>query len=49
MKRSIKQNIYGNWVGYVGKSRTEEFSDRRECAEYWLKTGDEDWFTNSYL
>lgn len=27
MKRKVKQNIYGNWVGYVGKSREVEFGD----------------------
>lgn len=49
MKRSIRKNIYGNWVGYVGRNRVEEFGEDERGAAYWLKTGDEDWFTNAYL
>jgi hypothetical protein len=39
MKRTIKQNIYGNWVGYTGRSRAEEFGNDEVAAGYWLLTG----------
>lgn len=26
-KRSVRQNIYGNWVGYVSGKRWEDFGD----------------------
>lgn len=47
--RTIKQNVYGNWGGYIGRNRVEEFRDCRTSAEYWLKTGDDDWFTNAWM
>jgi hypothetical protein len=37
-KRSIKVNAYGNWVGYVGRVRSEEFGDDVDTAEIWVKT-----------
>ena len=43
MKRSIRQNIYGNWVGYVGRSRVEEFGEHRQVARYWLEKGEIDY------
>ena len=49
MKRTIRKNIYGNWVGYVGRQRVEEFGDCETGAKYWLTTGDADWSTNAYL
>lgn len=42
MKRTIKKNIYGNWVGYEGRARTEEFGDHANSesdANEWLATG----------
>jgi hypothetical protein len=44
MKRTIKQNIYGNWVGYTGRSRAEEFGRYEIAAAYWLITGKVDFF-----
>ena len=41
-KRSIRKNIYGNWVGYVGRNRVEEFGENETVANYWLKTGEVD-------
>jgi hypothetical protein len=41
-KRAIKKNIYGNWVGYEGRFRTEEFGDHansESSANEWLATG----------
>lgn len=49
MKRTIRKNIYGNWVGYIGRKREVEFGDREICAQYWLNTGDDEWFDNAYL
>lgn len=39
-KRTIKSNIYGNLVGYVGGKRWEEFGDahlesNKRAAELW--------------
>ena len=42
-KRRIKQNIYGNWVGYEGRERTQEFGDHassEDDAREWLATGE---------
>ncbi len=47
--RKINKNIYGNWVGYVGKKRVEEFRDCEVSANYWMKTGDAEWHTNAWL
>ena len=41
-KRSIRKNIYGNWVGYIGRKRVEEFGENETVANYWLKTGEVD-------
>lgn len=49
MKRSVKKNIYGNWVGYVGRLREIEFGENERGAKYWLETGDADWFDSAYL
>ena len=41
-KRSIRQTIYGNWVGYEGRTRTEMFGDHANSesdAQEWLATG----------
>ena len=40
--RRIKQNIYGNWRGYLGRSIAEEFGTDDIAAGYWLLTGDKD-------
>jgi hypothetical protein len=37
--RKIKQNIYGNWVGYQGGKRVEQFGTQDIAAAYWLLTG----------
>lgn len=39
-KRRIAKNIWGNWVGYEGRARTQEFGEKEIEAEYWLRTGD---------
>jgi hypothetical protein len=39
MKRTIRKNIYGNWVGYVGRNKVEQFCDNESLARYWLATG----------
>jgi hypothetical protein len=39
MQRKIKQNIYGNWVGYLGTRRSQEFGTKEVAAGYWLLTG----------
>jgi hypothetical protein len=42
MKRTAKQNIYGNWVGYCGRKRVEEFGDHASSeadAAEWVATG----------
>jgi len=39
MKRSIKQNIYGNWVGYEGRTRVHQFGENDIVAAYWFMTG----------
>ena len=44
MKRSIRKNIHGNWVGYIGRTRAEEFGDYETVARYWLETGEVDYF-----
>lgn len=49
MKRTIKKNIYGNWVGYVGKKRAVEFRDCEVSANYWLVTGDDEWYVNAWI
>jgi hypothetical protein len=42
MKRTARQNIYGNWVGYLGRTRAEEFGDHASAesdAIEWVETG----------
>lgn len=44
-KRSVRSNIWGNLVGYVGGKRWEEFGDcysvmNNENAQHWIKTGE---------
>lgn len=39
MQRTIRKNIYGNWVGYIGRNRVEEFGENETVAKYWLRTG----------
>ena len=41
-KRSLRENVYGNWVGYVGRVRTFGFGygpHAERVAKYWLETG----------
>jgi hypothetical protein len=40
--RKIKQNIWGNWNGYEGRSRVQEFGTDDIASAYWLLTGDVD-------
>ena len=46
-KRKIKQNIYGNWNGYVGRNRIQEFGTDSISAAYWFLTGEVN-FLNGY-
>ena len=34
--KSLKQNIHGNWVGYVGRERIENFSCAFDAAKWFL-------------
>jgi hypothetical protein len=43
-KRRIRQNAYGNWYGYIGTRRVEQFFNSPEetmeqQANRWLKDG----------
>lgn len=41
-KRKIRQNIWGNWVGYIGRERFKEFGYRASAeseALNWLNEG----------
>lgn len=40
-KRTTRKNIYGNWVGYVGRARVEEFGEDRTRAQEWVETGED--------
>jgi hypothetical protein len=42
MKRTIRKNVYGNWVGFVGRKKVEHFGDKETLARYWLATGHAD-------
>jgi len=46
-KRKIKQNIYGNWRGYVGRKSAIEFGTDEITAGHWLLTGNAD-FNSGY-
>ena len=40
-KRHYKQNVYGNYVGYIGRARWIEFGDKpwsEEWAKVWANT-----------
>lgn len=39
MKRRIHQNVYGNWIGYVGRRREHQFGSDEVAAYAWLETG----------
>ena len=39
-KRKIKQNIWGNWRGYLGTKSVEEFGEDDIAAGHWLLTGE---------
>ena len=34
--KSLKLNIHGNWVGYVGRDRLENFSCAWDAADWFL-------------
>lgn len=34
-KRTVRQNIYGNWVGYVSGRRFYEFGVDGKTAAFW--------------
>lgn len=38
-KRSIRWNIYGNWVGYIGKYRWMTFAREQDAIE-WRDSND---------
>lgn len=38
MKRRIKLNVWGNWIGYIGRERVHTF-DNEWDANYWLEHG----------
>lgn len=40
--KSLKQNIHGNWIGYVGRERIENFSCAFDAASWFLVTEKED-------
>lgn len=35
-KRRIRQNIWGNWKGYLGTKRVEDFGTDERAAKDWL-------------
>lgn len=40
MKRRLKQNVWGNWSGYLGVKKVIEFgTDKLGEAEEWLLKG----------
>jgi hypothetical protein len=40
--RKIKQNIWGNWNGYEGRNRVQQFGTDEIAAAYWSLTGNID-------
>lgn len=38
-KRKVKQNVWGNWNGYEGGRKVQEFGTDDVSAGYWLETG----------
>jgi hypothetical protein len=36
-KRRIRQNVYGNWKGYEGRKRAEDFGTDESEANRWLR------------
>lgn len=42
VKRKIKQNIWGNWRGYLGTKCVEEFGTDEISAGHWMVTGEKD-------
>lgn len=39
--KSLKENIHGNWIGYVGRKRVENFSCAFDAATWFLLTEEE--------
>lgn len=39
MKRRIKQNVWGNWKGYLGTRQALDFGTDEVSARHWLETG----------
>ena len=46
--KSLRVNVYGNLVGYVGRTKVENFSRGRAAAEWLLDTIDTD-ITDAFL
>lgn len=40
-KRSIRWNVWGNWVGYIGRKRWMTFASEFDANE-WLNEGKDD-------
>lgn len=36
--KSLKQNTHGNWIGYVGRERVENFSCAFDASVWFLLT-----------
>lgn len=36
--KSLKSNVHGNWIGYVGRERVENFSCAFDAAKWFLAT-----------
>lgn len=40
--KSLKLNIHGNWIGYVGRERVENFSCAWDAAKWFLASEESD-------
>lgn len=40
--RRVKQNVWGNWNGYIGRRKVIEFGPDDVRAGYWKITGKDD-------
>jgi len=36
MKKRIKQNIWGNWKGYEGRRKVQDFGTDEQAARDWI-------------
>jgi hypothetical protein len=41
-KRKIRQNIWGNWRGYISGRIVQEFGTDEIAAGHWMVTGETD-------